>query len=207
MKTIDDDTQSARHNRVAFIKNCGLDPAHTTLHTLSYGGIDYCRYVQLDDATKGDGIMRESTIDADAVVVAQPGHAILLPLADCVGAVIHDPHKNILMLSHLGRHNLEQYGGTKCIEYLIDTFDIDPSRLMVWLSPSAGAKNYPLYAFDNRSLNEVAREQLMNAGVLQQSIRLSTIDSSLNCNYYSHSQFLKGNRNNDGRFAIVAVMD
>jgi copper oxidase (laccase) domain-containing protein len=206
MKSLNSDQSAARHNRVTFLEKNGIDPTTTTLHTLSYGGENYCRYITLDVSNKGDGIVRDSTIDADAVVVTEPNHAVLLPLADCIGAVIHDPTQNILMMSHLGRHNLEQFGGTKCIEYLVANHSVNPADLTVWLSPAAGKENYPLYAFDNRSLHDEATEQLITAGVAKENITPSPIDSSTNPNYFSHSQFLKGNRDTDGRFAIIAVL-
>lgn len=206
MRSINADYTSAQNNRAAFVKKCGINPASVTLHTLSYGGKDYCRYKLLNDKQLGDGIVRDSTIDADAVVVTQHHHGILLPLADCVGAVIYEPMMNILMVSHLGRHNLEQFGGAKCIQYLIDTFKIDASRLTVQLSPSASSNNYPLFAFNNRSLQEVAIEQLLDAGVKLANITPSPIDTTVDTNLFSHSEFLKGNRNSDGRFAIVATL-
>jgi copper oxidase (laccase) domain-containing protein len=206
MKTLDGDYVAARRNRAEFAKKCGINPAGTTLHTLSYGGDDFCRYETLDDSTKGDGIVRESSIDADAVAVTKPGHALLLPLADCIGAVIHDPTCDVLMISHLGRHNLEQHGGAKCIQYLAKTHGCDPKALKVWLSPAAGQKSYPLYAFENRSLHDVATEQLLAAGILPVNITSSPIDSATYQDYYSHSQFLKGNKTEDGRFAVVAVL-
>lgn len=206
MKSLNDNQTIARQNRITFLEKNRIDPANTTLHTLSYGGENYCRYKTLDTTSKGDGIVRDSTIDADAVVVTKPNHAILLPLADCIAAVIHDPIKNVLMMSHLGRHNLEQFGGTKCIEYLVANHAVNPADLTVWLSPAAGKENYPLYAFENRSLHDVAAEQLIAAGIIKENITVSPIDSSADLNYFSHSQFLKGKRESDGRFAVVAVL-
>ncbi|MDB5183822.1 MAG: Protein of hypothetical function [Candidatus Saccharibacteria bacterium] len=206
MKTIGDNRQAAINNRVVYLKSQHIDPTQTTLHTLSYDGNDYCRYQLLRDSDKGNGITFDSTIIADAVVVTEANHAILLPLADCIGAVIHDPTKNILMISHLGRHNLEQFGGTKCIEYLASEFGVNPANLTVWLSPAAGSENYPLFAFDNRSMHDVAAEQLQKAGIQPASITTSPIDVTMDQDYFSHSQFLKGNRDIDGRFAMVAVM-
>lgn len=206
MRSMDGDAQTAQKNRRNFIRTCGLKPADTTLHTLSYGQNNYCRYRTLSSATKGDGITKESTVDADAVVVTQPNHGILLPLADCIGAVIYDSKQGIMMVSHLGRHNLEQNGGTRCINYLIDRFAVRPEDLKIWLSPSAGKENYPLYDFGNRSLQEVAVEQLLVAGIESDHIELSTIDTTTNPDYYSHSAFLKNNKKTDGRFAIVAML-
>lgn len=150
--------------------------------------------------------MRESTTDCDTIAAPDNNHASFLPLADCICAVFHDPNRNIIMVSHLGRHDLEQFGGTSSVEYLIKQLNIDPKNLKVWLSPSAGKESYPLFAFENKSLAEVAFEQITNTGVLPENIEVSLIDSSKNEEYYSHSEFLKGNRNDDGRFAIVAVM-
>jgi copper oxidase (laccase) domain-containing protein len=206
MKSLNGDHATARKNRVSFLEKKDINPSNTTLHTLGYGVDNYCRYLTLDDTTRGDGVLRRSTVDADAVVVTEPDHAILLPLADCVGAVIFDPIKNILMVSHLGRHNLEQYGGTKCVQYLISKHGVDPNELTVWLSPAAGKENYPLYAFNNDSLHDVAIKQIVAASVKSENITVSPIDSAANPNYFSHSQFLKGKQDSDGRFAVVAVL-
>lgn len=205
MKTIDGDSETARQNRCSFAEKSDINPADTTLHTLGYDTTDFCRYTKLEIADKGDGMLRESTINADAVVVTQPGHAVLLPLADCVGAVIHDIAQNILMVSHLGRHSLEQHGGSKSIKHLVETYGSNPISLKVWLSPAAGRGNYPLEAFEGRSLQEVAMNQIMNMGISPDNIQLSPIDTTLDPTYYSHSEFLKGHRDTDGRFCILAM--
>ena len=206
MKSTDQNFASVLPTRTTFLHKNSLDPADTTLVQVTYGGDNYCRYRTLSNDDVGNGITRQATIESDALVVTQPGHALFLPLADCIGAVIHDPTKNILMLSHLGRHNLEQYGGTKCIEYLVNHHNVNTSDLTVWLSPAAGSDSYPLYAFDNRGLHEVAIEQIINAGVLDENISVSPINSASDSNYFSHSQFLKGTRESDGRFAVVALL-
>jgi len=193
-------------NRQAFLTSHNIAMANTTLVHLAYQGDDFCRYQALRDSDKGDGMVSQSTLVLDGAVVTTPGHALFLPLADCVGAIIHDPTKGILMLSHLGRHNLEQFGGTKSIEYLIKEHGVNPRDITVWLSPAASKEHYPLFAFNNRGLHEVATEQLIQAGVQPQNITISPIDSAADQNYYSHSQFLKGNRHDDGRFAVVAMM-
>ncbi len=207
MKSINGDHTVARKNKIVFLEKNHINPADTTLHTLSYGGDNYRRYITLDDTAKGDGILRDSTIDADAVVVTRPNHALLLPPADCIAAVIHDPVKNILMMSHLGRHSLVQNGGTESIKYLVEKHGVNPQDLTVWLSPAAGKGNYPLYAFDNRGSHDVATEQLVAASVLPDNITTSPIDTTTDLNYFSHSQFIKGNRETDGRFAVVAILN
>jgi hypothetical protein len=195
-----------RQVRATFLERNDIQPDDTTCVRLEYVGDDYCRYMTIDSRYKGDGITRDSSIIVDALVVTKPRHALLLPLADCVGAVLHDASKGILMVSHLGRHNLEQQGGLESVRYLERNHGVDPKDLSVWLSPAAGAEPYPLFSFSNRGLQEVASEQLIAAGVLQENISAPPIDVAKDDDYYSHSQFLKGNRPDDGRFVIVAVM-
>lgn len=190
--------------RDTFLLNNGIQPSDTTLIYLAYDGDDYRRYYTLSDSDKGIGVTGPRTLKSDALVVANPGHALFLPLGDCIAAVIHDPVANILMMSHLGRHNIEQIGGTACIQYLINTHHVDPTHLQIWLSPAAGSGNYPLHDFENRGLHDVAVGQLAAAGVPVENIEVSSIDTTTDLNYYSHSEFRKGNRPTDGRFAVVA---
>lgn len=205
MKSPDQNYRTVLPARQKFLKKHTIKTTDTTLVQVTYETDDFCRYYTLTDEDRGDGMTRAPTFAADALVVTNPDHALFLPLADCIGAVIHDPSKSILMLSHLGRQNLEQMGGTKCIEYLIDKHGCDPKDLTVWLSPAAGRAAYPLYAFDNRSLHDITQEQLTAAGVSSKNMTVSPIDSATNTDYFSHSQFLKGNRDTDGRHAVVAV--
>lgn len=206
MKSPDGNHRTVLPTRSAFLQKNDINPQNTTLVQLTYETDDFCRYTTLTNQEKGDGITRDATIVADALVVTKSNHALLLPLADCIGAVIHDPVQNILMLSHLGRQNLEQLGGTKCIEYLIDKHGVGLKNVTVWLSPAAGQEYYPLYGFDHRSLHEVAIEQLTAAGISPDNITISPIDSAADNNYFSHSRYLKGGRPTDGRHAVIAVL-
>ncbi|MDB5165175.1 MAG: Protein of hypothetical function [Candidatus Saccharibacteria bacterium] len=204
-----DETQVAdvQQNRATFLARQGIEMNETTLVRMTYDSNNYLRYETLTSDDMGDGMTRPPTFKSDGLVVTEPGHALFLPLADCIGAVIHDPVKNIMMLSHLGRHNLEQFGATQSIKYLIKEHGVNPGDLTIWLSPAASKEHYPLYSFDNRSLHDVATEQFMAAGAMKENIEVSPIDSAADENYYSHSQFLKGNRSNDGRFVVVAMMN
>lgn len=208
MKGLDESERTtAEQNRTRFLQGHDIKPENATLVYPTYDENSYCRYATLSDTGRGEGIIQPPTTKSDALVVTKPGHALLLALADCIGAVIHDPVKNIIMLSHLGRQSLEQNGGEKSIAYLQKNHGCEPQNLQVWLSPAAGKGNYPLYAFDNRSLHEVAIEQLLAGGVLRRHIEASPIDTTTDLDYFSHSEFQRGNRETDGRFAVVAIIN
>lgn len=207
MKFSHGDQQQTALNQTDFLQSQGIEPLQTTLLNVGYDTTDFCRYVVFDDDHQGDGMLEPvSSIEADAAVVTRPDHAIFLPLADCAGAILYDPDNKILMVSHLGRHSVEQEGAGKSLQYLIDEFETDPATVKVWLSPSVGGDSYPLEVFGGRSLQQVIVAQLLQRGVSMHHIEVSEIDTAESDEYYSHSEYKAGERDFDGRFAIVAMM-
>ena len=206
--TMADKTQPevAAQNRMTYLKKIGCDPERSVLVRLLYEGSGYCRYRLVDEASAGDGITRKSTVVVDGLFTKQKNIALVLPLADCIGLVIRDRGNTCLGLSHLGRHNLLQQGGTRSIQYFMQTFGIDPREIMVHLTAAAGKSTYPLYDFDNRSLHEVAIEQLQVPGVPIENMTIDARDTTAESELFSHSEFLKGNQLTDGRHAIVAML-
>lgn len=133
---------------------------------------------------------------SDGLITKSSNVGILLPLADCLGIVVFDEVHKIIGLLHSGRQNIEQYGPKKFVEYFVRNFDSNPDELKVYFSPHA--LNYQIFKFDNKLLSEVAKEQLMDAGVLLENIVDYEIDTVDNINLPSHSS---GDRTQ--RFAIV----
>lgn len=208
MKLSRDDDNQTRDNQIMFLDRLSIDTTQTTLVQVVYQDTtDFTRYHVIDDDQQGEGMLTaHSDMQADALVVARPDHALFLPLADCIGAVIFDPTNKVLMVSHLGRHSLEANGGVKSVQYLETEFGSSPEDLLVWLSPAVGGGSYPLQAFGNRSLHQVAVEQLEQAGVFLEHVEVSKVDTAESDSYFSHSEYLAGTQSSDERFAIVAMM-
>ena len=184
-----------------FLRRHHSDPARTVLLRLSYDTDDFCRYYQVAQPDAGAGLVRPQRRTMDALVTRQSGVSLVLPIADCIGAVLYHPPTHTLMLSHLGRHNLEQQGGSRSVAFLARQ-GIDPSQLLVYLGPAAGRTHYPLFAFDNQSLHDVAQQQLTHAGVLKHHITVDTRDTVTDPTFFSHSAALRGEKPH-GRHAIV----
>lgn len=207
MRFSSDDDQTVSQNREAFLSLLGIDPQQASLVRVTYDTTDFTRYAVADDTTQGDGIAAPAMPSAaDALVAVRPGQALFLLLADCAGAIIFDTANRILMVSHLGRHNLEAQGGTKSIRYLVDEFGSRPAELKVWISPAVGRESYPLFSLCNRGIHEVVLQQLQDAGVPAGNIEVCRVDTAASPDYFSHSDYLAGNRTDDGRFAIAAMM-
>lgn len=194
-------------NRARFLNNHDIKMDQSTRVNITYDTDSFCRYQKVtlvDNA--GMGMRDDDMQPADALITTDTNHALFLPLADCVGAVIYDSVHHVLMLSHLGRHSTEQFSGRKSVSYLVNNYGSDPADLRVWLTPAPGKDNYPMWAFNNRSIKEVVIDQLTATGILMQNIHDNTTDTTEDPNLFSHSEFLAGRRSEDGRYAIVAMM-
>jgi len=193
-------------NRQKFLTGHDITPERTVLVRLQYAGDDYCRYLTVGQGEAGEGVTKPSNLVSDALFTSERDLALFLPIADCIGAVLYDPVNHILGLVHLGRHNLVQSGASKAVDYMHDTFGTSPADLLVRMSPAAGRESYPLYDFNDQGMHDVARTQLRSTGVLAQNIIIDERDTTTNRTFFSHSEFLKGNRETDGRQAMVAMM-
>lgn len=202
----DDNIDNVSKNRSAFLAKNNIDIHKTTRVGVSYNTDNFCRYFEVTDIKQCAGIFNKDAVICDAIVTKLQNCALFLNLADCIGTVVFDPSKNILMLSHLGRHSVEQNGGYKSIQFLIDKYNCNPKILQVYLSPGAGRENYPIYTHGNCALKDLIFKQLHLAGVKDSNITDNSIDTTKDKNYFSHSEFLKGHRKTDDDHAIVAMM-
>lgn len=194
-------------HRVAWLNRAKFNPERTYRLCLTYeGNEDFCRYREVNASDVPVTEFDAANEDCDALVTTTPGVGLFLPLADCIGAVFFDETHNVLMMSHLGRHSLEQNGGVRSVQYLTEKYGTDPSKLKVWLSAAVGKDSYKIYALNHKGMKEAVYEQLKTAGILFEHIEDNTDETDIHDDYYSHSQYLKGNAPENGRHAFAAVM-
>lgn len=193
-------------NRRRALGNAGLDISKGHLVKVTYDTDDFCRYGVASDATQS--LTRPAayvTPDRDALMHDVPNEALILPLADCCGVVLYDQRQHKFMVSHIGRHSAIQKGAQLSVEALIQQYGSKQSDILAYLSPAAGKGNYPLHAMGDRGLHEVIVEQLRSAGLQESQIEVSPVDTTLDPRYFSHSEFLKGNRPMNGRQILFAA--
>ena len=129
---------------------------------------------------------------SDGLVTKYREIGILLPLADCLGAVVYSERQGLVGLLHAGRHNIEQNGPALFIKYLVDTFNVDPAELKLYFSPYA--ISYQITKLHNQTMREAALEQFIRSGVLVENIIDPGIDTTISKNYPSSSMGDKTNR-------------
>lgn len=206
MKEVKNRGQVVRANAATFLQSNGFSIEKTVRISLDYDSTNFARYITVNDTNGGDGMTRSSSIVSDALFTRDINLALFLPLADCIGTILYDPDQNVLGVSHLGRHNLEQMGGEKTIRYMIDEFGSQSARLRVFMTAAAGKSGYPLHSFEGRSLKEVAVEQMVRAGVNPHNITDDARDTISDDSLYSHSNSLQDPNAPVGRQAVVAMM-
>jgi len=202
----DTPNEAVIENRRQWLQAHDINIENTTRLGITYDHLNFCRYDVIRSASKGEGMQGGDGILSDALVATEPGHALFLPVADCVATVFFDEVHSVFMLSHLGRHSLEQQGGVRSVEYLVEHFGVNPATLKVWLGPAPSKELYPIYALNNKGMKEALYEQLDQAGIVTEHITDNVADTVASPEYYSHTAFLSGSKPEDGRFAMVAMM-
>ncbi|MCA9338816.1 polyphenol oxidase family protein [Candidatus Saccharibacteria bacterium] len=207
MKIKGNDSRKVHENRRRFLNANNIRPSQTVLVQMSYETDNFTKYSTVKEANSANENEIDDYAPNDALATHKKGVALFLPIADCVGAILYDSKNEVMMVSHLGRHNIEQYGAEKSIEYMAKEFGSSAKDILIWMSPAAGKDNYPLYAFDHKSLHEVIKEHFLRVGILSRNIEVCDIDTTESDHYHSYSEFVKGNHEDEfGRFAIVAMM-
>ncbi len=189
-----------------FLTNCQLDSNKITKFSTDYDKIDFCQFKIAQDTEAGAGIIDRRIILADGMVTNNSEQGLFFIVGDCCVVTLFDPIKRVLMLVHQGRHTAEQYGVLKAVQFLETEFKVEPANLLVWLSPAVGVKTYPVFKRDNLGLRQIAKQDLLTVGVKSGNIEICPVDTASDQRYFSHSQYIKGNRLKDGRFAVVAMM-
>ena len=202
---VHEDDATVIKNRRTFLKKAGINIAHTTLVSLTYATDNFAKYRLVEDSDKSDGMTKITKKYADALLTGRSGHALFLPIADCVGVILFDPKHTLLMVSHVGRHSAEIEGALKSVHFM-EKHGAKAKDIKAWLSPAVGKASYPLHAFEGKSLHEIIQGQLVQAGVTADHIEVSDVDTAIDENYFSHSQFLKSSEAVPGRFAVVAMI-
>lgn len=154
---------------------------------------------------------------ADALFTRVKGLGLAVTHADCQGAILFDPKKEVIAVVHAGYKGLGGEIYRKTIEALRQSAGVDPKDLLVCVSPSLGPDhaeyiNYktelpesfwsyqpkPKY-FD---LWAIAEMQLMQAGVKKSHIELTKL-----CTYCEKKDYYSYRRDKkSGRHATIAAM-
>lgn len=162
---------------------------------------------------------RNSTIEeSDAMICAEKGLILNVSIADCAAVLIHCKDIDVIAGIHSGWQGTSLNISGKTIRKLIDEFDANPSEMLVYISPCAGADMYEVewdvaklfpfhtkqisdskFLFDNKSQ---IIEQILNEGILAENIECSDICTISNTDFHSYRR----DKNQSGRMSAFIGM-
>lgn len=216
--TMLDRTRDNRHdleivaNRKKFCQQAGIRYEDCVYQIISYEPGTPFDTIQEINEPNTEGVF------ADVLYTEQPGVGMFLPVADCVAVVIYDQKRKALALAHIGRHASIAKTISKTIGFFKQKGS-DSGDLLVWMGPSVSKHDYILTYFDHLTDSDwknYAQQQndgthldltgfnkalMIQNGVLEANIFISSVNTATDPNYFSHSQ---GDVN--GRFAVVAQL-
>ena len=204
-------------NRQRFCDQLGITYDDVVYHVISYNQGQ--TFDSIADVTEVDTVKYNNEgIFADALYTEAAGVGLFLPVADCIATVIYDPERRALMLAHLGRHSTVAQLMSQAVRYFVERGS-QAKDLQIWMSPSITQKNYRMDYFDHADdtdwhnfcrqtadgiyldMQGFNRSLAIQAGVPDDNIFISPIDTADNPNYFSHSS-----GDTAGRIAVVAMM-
>ena len=204
-------------NRRRLCDQIGINYDDVVYHVISYDQGQ--TFDDIAEVTETDTVKcNNEGIFADALYTEAAGVGLFLPVADCIATVIYDPKRRALMLAHLGRHSTVAQLMTRAVRYFVERSS-QAKDLQIWMSPSITQKNYRMDYFNHADdinwhnfchqtadgiyldMQGFNRSLAVQAGVPDDNIFISPIDTADNPNYFSHSS-----GDVDGRFAVVACM-
>jgi copper oxidase (laccase) domain-containing protein len=153
-------------------------------------------------------------------LVTKTNIPLFLLTADCFPVVIHDPVNQVVALLHLGWKSTSLRLPEKCLSYLIQNYNSDPTKLLVHIGPGISKDSYLTldptqkndqrwtpFLFDDENGTHVdvsgyILNQLIESGVFIENVHFKNIDTFTSDKYFSHYRS-KTTGEPEGRFVTV----
>ncbi len=209
------------NNRKKFLGELGVNPEKCAVMSI----LDSDNIVSVD-INSNLGVGKNIVIRADALATSDKNIFLFLLTADCLPVIFFDPLQNILVLAHCSRKSTGVKLSEKVINFMKDKYKTNPADLIIGIGPgihkesyiketdsiseerSREWKNFLHKSPDNQIAIDIVgynRYQLVSAGVKEENIEVSDIDTAADSNFFSHYRSKK-NGEIEGRFAAVVGM-
>jgi len=105
-----------------------------------------CLVVGAAEADLGLGLVDKSSLEADALLTAEPEVYLFLTVADCVPVLLHDPVRGVVGLAHAGWKGTVAGVARKAVAKAQAVFGSRPADVLVGIGPSIGPCCYEVGA-------------------------------------------------------------
>ena len=162
---------------------------------------------------------KDSKIEnSDALISSEKALCLCVKIADCCGILLYDKGSQAIASIHSGWRGTAQNITEKCIQKMAYHFDTRAENLLAYISPCGSACCYEVGAdvarFFPSSIKQISEEkylldlknevknQMLNAGILEENIEISKDCTICNPDYHSYRR----DKENSGRGLAFIVM-
>jgi len=223
------DENSVIEKRARFLSHLGIsvDNCVITRTRMSHG----TDIEVINGSLKGRGakFSVSDEADVDAMITNEKDLFLVILTADCLPVIFYDPVKNALALAHLSRINTPENFTKKIIERMEEEHGVEPGNIIAGIGPCIHKESYIFSAEDlgkripdekvfngfiadlpdgKKSIDLVGYNvrQMIFAGIKEDNIEISGIDTAKDRNFFSHYRS-RQNGEPEGRMAtVVGIM-
>lgn len=209
-------------NRRRFLVKHGLELENCVLPSL----IHEDKIVIVGEKDKGKGMSNPDTrIEAEALITNTPNLGLFIITADCFPVIYYDPEEKAVALAHLGWKPAGKGLAAQVVRRMQSEFNSKPNNIKVYIGPGIHTDSYrydnplqqnfpewkpylkPIPNTNEFSINLLGFvvNQLKEVGVNESNLEISTIDTALDLNFYSHYRSKKTGEA-EGRFVTVVAL-
>lgn len=132
-----DDPDHVRENCRRFLSAIG---AGSTLAKTNQVHGDGVRVITTADQL--EDICGKVDYEADALVTALPGVALMVTVADCVPILLYDPVRRVVAAIHSGWRGTAAGVVTRTVERMVDVYNCRPGDILAAIGPSIGPEHF-----------------------------------------------------------------
>jgi len=208
MSFLHGEADEVRQNRAKFFQDLKVEPQKVVVASLVHGD----KIVQVDESSRGAGIDDPKTsLEGDTLVTDKPDTYLFMVVADCLALFYYDQVKKVVALAHAGWRGVDQRVPEKTVKYLVEQYGSQPSDILVGMPPTLQKESACFQQLhQNDSLDwsgyitrvgdkycidspQFAFDQLCSAGIPEDNIERSIIDTRTNPEYFSHRRSVEEN--------------
>ncbi|MEA1972121.1 MAG: peptidoglycan editing factor PgeF [Candidatus Cloacimonadota bacterium] len=153
----------------------------------------------------------------DGFVTKKKNISLLVKSADCTPVLFYSPKNHVIGAVHSGRKGTQKNIAGKMVKMMKNEFDVNPNEILVALGPSISKRNYKVskeifqkfvemtnieQEFPFLDLKNTIKQQLINAGILQENINFSKICTLEDNNYHSYRE----DKTHYRQFSIIRLL-
>jgi polyphenol oxidase len=217
------EVDKVKHNRQQFLRSMNIETEMCVSAKLN-GHTDKIVLVSLKHAGNSMSTYSDDSV-CDGLVTKDLGLGLFMVAADCPIAVYYDPEARVLGMAHFSWITTDKLLPAKMVKFMSDATGSKASNIKVFIGPGIKTESYrivdplqkQLASWQKHiknlpngetaiNLNSYQIEQLVSSGVSRANIELSSVDTAISQDYFSHYRSVRTGEP-ESRFATVALMN